>query len=258
VTDNKTERLSAMKTWRRRVLGLAMIAPLLLTFGYAVWATESRPPLFPARELIRLQALWTNGSYGPKFTVILSLTALWTMAGVLALPAAVVFRLARGLRSSPGTGSRIDVVRNRLTVVYARAQAGRYAAAVVGLLVGLVLLVALAFAPDRLEPLGSAVSFLGEMALAVGIEAGFIGVWLALEAVLGAVTVDGVVDHPGIHRHGRQTKCALSVAGQNFLVPSQVSGRLQRGQRCAVRYAIATRRVLEVRADPASRRPAAR
>jgi hypothetical protein len=69
--------------------GIFAILVLLGTIVFSIAAQMTDPPLEPALTLMRLQAIWGNGTYGPKFTFALTwfitLLALFGPLGVIAM-----------------------------------------------------------------------------------------------------------------------------------------------------------------------------
>lgn len=77
----------------RRVLsvlpGIFMVLFFLGTIVFSIVAQMTEPPLEPALTLMRLQALWGDGRYGPKFTFAITwfiiLLALFGPLGLIAM-----------------------------------------------------------------------------------------------------------------------------------------------------------------------------
>ena len=92
----------------RRVLSVlpAIFAVLLLigTLVFSIGAQMTEPPLEPALTLMRLQALWGDGRYGPKFTFAITwFITLLALLGPLGLVAMCIgpLRSTRDQRTMP-------------------------------------------------------------------------------------------------------------------------------------------------------------
>jgi hypothetical protein len=228
----------------RKVLS---IAAFVAGLGYAIWAQMADPPLFPAREIIGLQAFWNDGRYAVKMTAMTSLFTMLAIAGLAALPIALIARLVTAGRRDPTAAVHLPELAPGWTVELERPRALPYVGAAVGLAIGIFHLRTLVFAPEWFEPYGGPGGLLGMLILLLGPVAAMAGEFFAVEAIMGTGAIEGTIENLTLQARGRNITRHVVVGGQSFVVPAAVYGRLQKGRKAAVVYAGGTRRLLELR-----------
>jgi hypothetical protein len=230
--------------WTARTVA-AVVGTVALS-GYAIWAQESTPPRFPAREVIELQATWNDGRYGVKFTFMASLLTVAAIVGLAVLPAAVVGRLIKA-RAARAAAPPAPAGAGWQTLIR-RPAALSYVGAVVGLAIGLPFLWCLSTSPEKLVPAGGPGGVVGIVLLMLGPLAALAGELFAAEAIIGPSAVDGAIEELDVEHVGNRTTYWVYLGGKRFSVPAAVFARLRDARGCIVRHAGGTRRVLELQA----------
>lgn len=224
------------------VVGAAFVVG---TVVYAIVAQASTPELEPARSFIHWQALWGNGTYGVKYTFVLT----WTT--VLLVPLAPF-----GLVSSV-LGMLVKRQPDPEMPGWPRLEWPRPRQAVRGLLGAVGTALALAFAaaclvdPRIFVPIG----FLAKIALILMPIALLMGPMVTFDATMPARVLVGEVE--AVDREAGasadQVRHVLLVAGHRFEVPEALWSQLEPGDEIALRSTRMFRRIIELaRRDPST------
>jgi hypothetical protein len=209
------------------------------TVVYAVAAQMATPPLEPAHTFMRWQALWGHGTYGVKYTFLVTWASLLC---VPLAPFAVVSSIFNALARKQDQPEM---------PAWPRVEWKRAPEPVRALLGAVLTAVALAFAgaclvdPYVFVPVG----YLATIVLIGAPFALLAGPLVGLDAVMPARVVVGVVeavDQEAGSTADQPARHVLRVGGQRFEVAEALWRELEPGDEIALRSSAVFRRVLEL------------
>jgi hypothetical protein len=223
--------------------GIFAALVLLGTIVFAIAAQMTEPPLEPALTLMRLQAVWGDGRYGPKFTFavtwFITLLALFGPIGLITMCLGLL-RSTADQRAMPNW-PRIEWDRMREPT---RAAYG-VALTTVGLLFGGVCL----YDPEMLTPVG----FLAQIVLILCPFMLVAGPFLLLDVALPTTVLRGPVtaleQFPGATPQQSAQQFA-TIGEQRLTLPAALWQQLKVGDNVALRRSGGFERELELAREP--------
>lgn len=219
--------------------GAIFVLLLLGTVVFAIAAQMTEPPLEPALTLMRLQALWGDGRYGPKFTF--AVTWFIILLGLFG-PIGLIAMCLGPLRSTAEQRRMPDWPRLEWDHM---SEAQRAAYGVTTTVVGLLIAGVCIYDPEILAPVG----FLAKILLIFAPFMLLAGPALLLDVALPTTVLRGPISAleqvPGATPQ-QPAQHFATIGGQRLAVPAALWKLLHDGDHVALRRSGGFHRELEL------------